>query len=61
MLFSIPQTNTYIIVPLKIAQKIGEFAESATVIAESKTFCRIHKQLIKHLYRSIELLRNPQL
>ena len=61
MLFWIPQTNTLIIVPLKIARKVGEFAEFATVFAESRTVCGIHKQMIKHLYQEIELLRKPQL
>ena len=36
--------------PLKIAPKIGDFAESATVFAESRSICRIHKQTIRHLY-----------
>ena len=47
MLFWIPQTNTINIVPLKIAPKKGEFAESATVFAESRTVCGIHKQMIQ--------------
>ena len=41
--------------------KIGEFAESATVFAESRTVCGIHKQILRHEYSYIELLRNPQL
>ena len=51
MMFWIPQTNTLIIVPLKIAPNVGVFAESATVFAEPKTVCGIHKQMLKHLYR----------
>ena len=39
----------------------SEYAESATVFAESKTICGIHKQIIRQVYVSIELLRKPQL
>ena len=46
---------------LKIAPKLGEFAEFATVSAESRTVCGIHKRIIKHANSYIELLRNPQL
>ena len=47
--------------PLKIAPTIGEFEESATVFAESRTVCGIHQQIIRHVDSYIELLRNPQI
>ena len=44
-------TNKYLkIVSLKIAGKIGEFAESATVFAESRSICGIHNQIIGPVY-----------
>ena len=61
LLFWIPQTNTENIVPFKKAPKIGEFAESATILVESRTIFGIHKQIRRHVYNSIELSRNPQL
>ena len=36
-------------VPLKIIAKIGKIAEAATVFAESRTVCGIHKQILKHV------------
>ena len=38
--------------------KKGEFAESLTVFRESsRRLCGIHKQIMRHVYSSIELLR----
>ena len=38
------------------------FAESATVFAESRIVCGIHKQIIRHLYTSVaQFKRNPQI
>ena len=43
-------TNKYLkTVPLKIAPKIVEFAESATSFAESKTVFGVHKQTIRYV------------
>ena len=47
LLFWILQTNTWNIVPLKIAPKIGEYADSANLFVESITVCGTHKQIIR--------------
>ena len=39
-------TNTKNKLPLKIAPKTSDFAKSATVLAESRTVCGIHNQII---------------
>ena len=44
-----------------VAPKIGEFADSAIVFAESRTVCGIRQQITRRVYSYIELLRNWQL
>ena len=61
LLFWTLETNTWNIVPLKIAPKIGEYADFANLFVESRTVCGTHKQIKRLQYSYNELLRNPQL
>ena len=50
LLFWIPQIISETIVLPKILPKLGKIAESATVFAEFRAICEIHKQIIRHVY-----------
>ena len=50
LMFWIPSAITENSVSLKILPKLGEFAESTTVFAESGPVSEIHKQIIRDVY-----------